>query len=68
MSAVNNMWNTLLQCTWVSVMDTHNFQEGKIYEVKNGKLIDGNGKLSNDTYDNIYDINECFYANFIEVS
>lgn len=31
---LNNAWNTLLKCTWVACFDTHNFQEGKVYEVK----------------------------------
>lgn len=41
---LNNAWNTLLKCTWVACFDTHNFQEGKVYEVKNGRLIDGHGR------------------------
>lgn len=62
------MYNALLECTRVwSALDTHNFQEGKIYEVKDGKLIDGNGKQSHSTYDCIEDINDSFYAKFAEV-
>lgn len=41
---LNNAWNTLLKCIWVACFDTHNFQEGKVYEVKNGRLIDGHGR------------------------
>ena len=64
---LNNAWNILLKCTWVACFDTHNFQEGKIYEVKNGRLIDGHGRKSCNTYDNVYDINDSFYARFEEV-
>ena len=59
---LNNAWNTLLKCTWVACFDTHNFQEGK-----NGRLIDGHGRKSCNTYDNVYDINDSFYARFKEV-
>lgn len=41
---LNNTWNTLLKCILVACFDTHNFQEGKVYEVKNGRLIDGHGR------------------------
>lgn len=51
----------------VACFDTHNFQEGKVYEVKNGRLIDGHGRKSCNTYDNVYDINDSFYARFKEV-
>ena len=63
------MYNALLECTRVwSALDTHNFQEAKIYEVKNGKLIDGNGHKSCDTYTCIDEINDdSFYARFKEV-
>lgn len=57
----------LVKCTWVACFDTHNFQEGKVYEVKNGRLIDGHGRKSCNTYDNVYDINDSFYARFTEV-
>ena len=63
------MYNALLECTRVwSALDTHNFQEGKIYEVKNGKLIDGHGRSSWCTYTCIEEINdESFYARLKEI-
>ena len=60
-------YNALITCTWVSPIDTHNFKEGKIYEVKDGKLIDGNGRKSYAIYKDIRDINDSFYAEFKEV-
>lgn len=64
---MNKDYNALIKCDWVSSIDTHNFQINKIYEVKNGKLIDGHGRASYSTYSCIEEINESFYAHFREV-
>lgn len=60
-------YNAKLKCIWVSPLDKHNFQEGKVYLVKNGKLIDGNGKRSYDTYSCLEDLQGAFYAEFQEI-
>ena len=62
------MWNTILLCTRVyDSINERNFKVGQTYEVCNGKLIDGNGDKSYDTYKNISEIKESFYADFEEV-
>ena len=62
------MWNTTLLCTRVyNSINERNFKVGQTYEVCNGKLIDGNGNKSYDTYKNISEIKESFYADFEEV-
>ena len=62
------MWNTTLLCTRVyDSINERNFKVGQTYEVCNGKLIDGNGDKSYDTYKNISEIKESFYADFEEV-
>lgn len=62
------MWNTTLLCTKIySPINERNFKVGQTYEVCNGKLIDGNGDKSYDTYKNISEIKESFYADFEEV-
>ena len=62
------MWNTTLLCTKVyNSVNERNFKVGQTYEVCNGKLIDGNGDKSYDTYKNISEIKESFYADFEEV-
>lgn len=62
------MWNTTLLCTRVyDSINERNFKIGQTYEVCNGKLIDGNGDKSYDTYKNISEIKESFYADFEEV-
>lgn len=62
------MWNTTLLCTKVyNSINERNFKVGQTYEVCNGKLIDGNGDKSYDTYKNISEIKESFYADFEEV-
>ncbi len=62
------MWNTTLLCTRVyDSINERNFKVGQTYEVCNGKLIDGNGDKSYDTYKSISEIKESFYADFEEV-
>ena len=62
------MWNTTLLCIRVyDSINERNFKVGQTYEVCNGKLIDGNGDKSYDTYKNISEIKESFYADFEEV-
>ena len=62
------MWNTTLLCTRIyDSINERNFKVGQTYEVCNGKLIDGNGDKSYDTYKNISEIKESFYADFEEV-
>ena len=62
------MWNTTLLYTRVyDSINERNFKVGQTYEVCNGKLIDGNGDKSYDTYKNISEIKESFYADFEEV-
>ena len=62
------MWNTTLLCTKVyNSINERNFKVGQTYEVCNGKLIDGNGDKSYDTYKSISEIKESFYADFEEV-
>ena len=62
------MWNTILLCTRVyDSINERNFKVGQTYEVCNGKLIDGNGDKSYDTYKSISEIKESFYADFEEV-
>ena len=62
------MWNTTLLCTKVyDSVNERNFKVGQTYEVCNGKLIDGNGDKSYDTYKSISEIKESFYADFEEV-
>ena len=62
------MWNTTLLCTKVyDSINERNFKVGQTYEVCNGKLIDGNGDKSYDTYKSISEIKESFYADFEEV-
>ena len=62
------MWNTTLLCTKVyNSVNERNFKVGQTYEVCDGKLIDGNGDKSYDTYKNISEIKESFYADFEEV-
>lgn len=43
------------------------FKRARYTKLKNGKLIDGHGKESYNTYDNVYDINDSFYARFKEI-
>ena len=62
------MWTTTLLCTRVyDSINERNFKVGQTYEVCNGKLIDGNGDKSYDTYKSISEIKESFYADFEEV-
>lgn len=66
------MWNATLLCTKVysSLYDSQNernFIEGNLYEVREGKLIDGNGNQSHGTYEDLKQIRESFYADFKEV-
>ena len=62
------MWNTILLCTRVyDSINERNFKVGQAYEVCDGRLIDGNGNKSYDTYKNISEIKESFYADFEEV-
>ena len=62
------MWNTTLLCTKVyDSINERNFKVGQAYEVCDGRLIDGNGNKSYDTYKNISEIKESFYADFEEV-
>ena len=62
------MWNTTLLCIRVyDSINERNFKVGQTYEVCNGKLIDGNGDKSYDTYKSISEIKESFYADFEEV-
>ena len=62
------MWNTTLLCTRIyDSINERNFKVGQTYEVCNGKLIDGNGDKSYDTYKSISEIKESFYADFEEV-
>lgn len=62
------MWNTTLLCTRVyNSINERNFKVGQAYEVCDGRLIDGNGNKSYDTYKNIAEIKESFYADFEEV-
>ena len=62
------MWNTTLLCTRIyDSINERNFKVGQTYEVCNGKLIDGNGDKSYDTYKNISEIKESFYADFEEI-
>ena len=68
MGGVIKLWNTILLCTKVyNSINERNFKVGQTYEVCNGKLIDGNGDKSYDTYKNISEIKEPFYADFEEV-
>lgn len=62
------MWNTTLLCTRIyDSINERNFKVGQAYEVCDGRLIDGNGNKSYDTYKNISEIKESFYADFEEV-
>lgn len=62
------MWNTTLLCTRVyNSVNERNFKVGQTYEVCDGRLIDGNGDKSYDTYKNIAEMKESFYADFEEV-
>ena len=62
------MWNTTLLCIRVyDSINERNFKVGQAYEVCDGRLIDGNGNKSYDTYKNISEIKESFYADFEEV-
>jgi hypothetical protein len=62
------LWNAILRCTNVySHLNQRNFKTNKNYQVRNGKLIDGNGDESFDTYNNLAEIKESFYAEFEEV-
>ena len=68
MGGVIKLWNTILLCTKVyNSVNERNFKVGQTYEVCNGKLIDGNGDKSYDTYKSISEIKESFYADFEEV-
>ena len=62
------MWNTTLLCIRIyDSINERNFKVGQAYEVCDGRLIDGNGNKSYDTYKNISEIKESFYADFEEV-
>ena len=68
MGGVIKLWNTTLLCTKVyNSVNERNFKVGQTYEVCDGRLIDGNGNKSYDTYKNISEIKESFYADFEEV-
>lgn len=70
---MNKNWNTLVKCvrTYPNIdkhcEHIHNFQEGHIYEIKNGYLIDGKGHKSIKQYNDIETLNDSFYAIFKEV-
>lgn len=62
------MWNATLLCTKVyKPLNTRNFVEGNTYEVREGRLIDGNNDISMSVYENLKQIKESFYADFKEV-
>ena len=62
------MWNTTLLCTKVyNFVNERNFKVGQTYEVCDGRLLDGDGIKSYDTYKNIAEIKASFYADFEEV-
>ena len=68
MGGVIKLWNTTLLCTRIyDSINERNFKVGQAYEVCDGRLIDGNGNKSYDTYKNISEIKESFYADFEEV-
>lgn len=62
------MLNTKIKCTHVyALVDTKGFEQGEIYEVKDGRLILPNGGKSHTVFDCIEQINEAFYAYFKEI-
>lgn len=61
------MYNAKVKCTSVSVLDDRGFTVDKEYQVKDGHFIFENGDRTTITFDNIKDLNECFYATFKEV-
>lgn len=62
-------WNAVVKCIRVwKMLDSHNFIEGHNYMIKDGKMIDGNGKSSKSEYENVSELNDSFYALFAETS
>lgn len=61
--------NGKIRCikVWCKI-DTKGFVEGNVYDVINGKIILPDGSESDGIYENIDQINECFYALFKEVN
>lgn len=43
------------------------FTKGKIYKVENGNLYDDDNQTDCHSYDNIDEINDCYYSKFIEL-